>query len=195
MFPVLPRLRALREHRHALLTVPFRYNGPASERQQQHPSMNVKELPTPIDTAPERRGVDRRKRVVWSLVYGSFNPRRRGPRRTGENNITAVDWHHPQWLAIGVLIVACSCADALLTLMLMSNGAYELNPFMASLLGGSAERFAFVKIAMTAGGVVLLTQLSRLRTFGRVPVGAILYGVLALYGTLILYEFRLLKVL
>jgi Domain of unknown function (DUF5658) len=148
-----------------------------------------------IAVEPQRRGIERRKRVLWSLVYGSFNPRRRGSRRAGENLITAVDWHHPQWLAIGVLIVACSCADALLTLMLMSNGAYELNPFMASLIGGSAERFAFVKIAMTAGGVVLLTQLSRVRTFGRIPVGLILYGVLALYGTLILYELRLLKLL
>jgi hypothetical protein len=40
--------------------------------------------------------------------------------------------------------------------------------------------------------VVLLTQLARLRTFGRVPVGMILYGVLAIYGTLIFYEIRLL---
>jgi len=158
--------------------------------------MKVKELQTPVDAEPQRRGVERRKRVLWSLVYGSFNPRRRGPRRQGENLVTAVDWHHPQWLAIGVLIVTCSCADALLTLMLMSRGAYEMNPLMASLIGGSAEVFAFVKIMMTAVGVVLLTQISRLRTFGRrVPVGAILYGVLALYGTLILYEFHLLRLL
>src|SRR5215470_19608018 len=31
----------------------------------------------------QRRGVDRRKRVLWSLVYGNFNPPRRGPRRRG----------------------------------------------------------------------------------------------------------------
>ena len=143
----------------------------------------------------QRRGVDRRKRVLWSLVYGNFNPRRRGPRRGGENQLTAVDWHHPQWLAIGMLIVAFSCGDALLTLILMSKGAYELNPFMASLIGGSATRFALVKIGLTASGVVLLTQLARLRTFGRVPVGLILYSVLLLYGTLILYEFRMLNLL
>ena len=154
--------------------------------------MRLKEQQTLAEGAPVHRGPDRRKRVLWSLVYGSFNPRRRGPRRDGENLLAAVDWHHPQWLAIGMLIVAFSCGDALLTLILMTRGAYELNPLMAALIGGSATRFALVKITLTAVGVVFLTQLSRLRTFGRVPVGFILYTVLALYGTLIFYEFQLL---
>jgi hypothetical protein len=154
--------------------------------------MEVKELQTPGDSAPQRRNGDRRKHVIRSLVYGSFHPRRRGPRRAGENNLTSVDWHHPQWLVIGILIVLFSCADAFLTLMLMAEGAYEVNPLMAPLVGGSALGFALVKIGMTAAGVVLLTQLARLRTFGGIPVGMILYSVLALYGTLIFYEFRLL---
>jgi len=146
-----------------------------------------------VADAVQRRGHDRRKRVLWSLVYGSFRPRRRGPRRDGENLLTAVDWHHPQWLAVGILIVVLSCGDALLTLMLMARGAYEINPLMAVLIGASATRFAYVKIGLTAVGVVLLTQLARLRTFGRIPVGFILYSVLMLYGTLILYEFQLLR--
>lgn len=157
------------------------------------PSMQVKERQTPVDVAQPRRGPDRRKRVLWSLVYGSFHPRRRGPRRAGENTLTAVDWHHPQWLAIGTLIVALSCADAFLTLVLIGQGAYEMNPFMALLVGGSALGFAMVKIGLTCIGVLLLTQLARLRTFGRIPVGAILYSVLIIYGTLIFYEFQLLN--
>ena len=48
---------------------------------------------------------------------------------------------------------------------------------------------------LTAGGVLLLTQAARVRTFGRIPVGAILYSVLVIYGTLIFYEFRLLDYL
>jgi hypothetical protein len=157
--------------------------------------MQLNERQIPDEVLQQPRGGERRKRVLWSLVYGSFNPRRRGPRRHGENQLTAVDWHHPQWLAIGMLIVAFSCGDALLTLILMSNGAYEVNPFMASLIGGSATRFALVKISLTAAGVVLLTQLAHLRGFGRVPVALILYSVLGLYGTLILYEFRMLNLL
>jgi hypothetical protein len=155
--------------------------------------MEVRQQQTPAEAAPVRRGVDRRKRVLWSLVYGSFHPRRRGPRRAGEHTLTAVDWHHPQWLAIGTLIVALSCGDAFLTLVLIGQGAYEMNPFMAPLVGGSAVAFALTKVGLTALGVVLLTQLARLRTFGRIPVGAILYSVLVIYGTLIFYEFRLLN--
>jgi len=153
--------------------------------------MQVKERQTEGDVQ-ERRGPDRRKHVLRSLLYGSFNPRRRDPRRAGEHSVTSVDWHHPQWLAIGMLIVVFSCGDAFLTMMLITNGAYEVNPVMAALVGSSALGFALVKIGMTAAGVVLLTLLARLRTFGRIPVGAILYSVLVLYGTLILYEFSLL---
>ena len=162
-------------------------------RKNNTPSMEAEERQTPVDGAQTHRGADRRKRVLWSLVYGSFHPRRRGPRRAGDTSLTAVDWHHPQWLAIGTLIVACSGADAFLTLVLIGQGAYEMNPFMAPLVGGSAVTFALVKVGLTAVGVLLLTQLARLRTFGRIPVGVILYSVLAIYGTLIFYEFRLLN--
>ena len=140
----------------------------------------------------ERRRSERRQHVLRALIHGSLRPRRRGPRRVGEHGVSAVDWHHPQWLAIAVLIVLFSCSDALLTLMLVERGAYEVNPLMAPLVGGSAAVFALVKIGLTAAGVVLLTQLARIRAFGRIPVGLLLYTVLTFYGALIFYEFRLL---
>lgn len=146
-------------------------------------------------TEPERRRSERRRHVLRALLHGSFRPRRRGPRRADEHQVSAVDWHHPQWLAIAMLIVMFSAADALLTLMLMERGAYEINPFMAPLVGGSALSFALVKVGLTAGGVVLLTQIARVRAFGRIPVGVFLYSVLALYGALIAYEFSLLNAL
>jgi len=52
-----------------------------------------------------------------------------------------------------------------------------------------------VKIGLTAAGVVALTQLARLRAFGNIPVGVLLYMVLAVYGVLIAYEFGLLRTL
>ena len=144
---------------------------------------------------PERRRTERRRHVLRALLHGSLRPRRRGPRRADEHQVSAVDWHHPQWLAIAMLIVVFSAADALLTLMLIERGAYEINPFMAPLVGGSALSFALVKVGLTAGGVVLLTQIARIRAFGRIPVGVFLYSVLALYGALIAYEFSLLNAL
>jgi hypothetical protein len=150
---------------------------------------------TPARRDPvERSGADRRSRLLRGLLYGSWRPRRRGPRRAGERGVTAVDWHHPQWLAVAMLIVLCSCVDAFLTLALVGHDvAEEGNPIMAPLVGGSGIAFALVKIGLTAGGVLLLTQLARLRAFGRIPVGVFLYGVLALYAALIFYEVGLLN--
>jgi len=107
--------------------------------------------------------------------------------------MSSVDWHDPQWLAVAMLIVLFSCVDAFLTLTLIDHGAYEVNPFMAPLVGGSAVAFAMVKIGLTGGGVVLLTILARMKAFGRVPVSLLLYTVLLGYGVLLVYEFRLLQ--
>lgn len=145
---------------------------------------------------PDRRsGPDRRSNVVRALWLGSVRPRRHGPRREGENRIGAVDWHHPWWLAVAVLIMALSCADAALTLLLINRGAREVNPFLISLVHGSPATFVLVKVALTGGGIVCLTLLSRLRVFGWLPVKLILYGVLLAYIGLILYELALLGML
>jgi len=175
-----------------------RYNGSyaAAEAANNKNGPGLKEQPPAgvNPEAPERRSSDRRQRVMRSLVQGSFKPRRRTPRRVDEHTVTAVDWHHPQWLAISTLIVLCCCADAFLTLALLERGAHEANPLMAPLVGGSSLTFALVKIGFTATGVVLLAHLARIRAFGRIPVGVLLYGVLALYSALIIYELKLLDV-
>jgi hypothetical protein len=144
-------------------------------------------------TLERRRGSDRRTQSIKALIYGSFNPRRHGARRDGERLVAGVDWHDPQWLAVAMLIMLFSCVDAFLTLTLIDHGAYEVNPFMAPLVGGSALAFALVKIGLTAGGVVLLTLLARMRVFGRVPVSLLLYTVLLAYGVLLWWEFTLLQ--
>ena len=155
---------------------------------------DVKDLKSPACESgfTERRHGERRSHVLRALLYGSFHPRRRGTRRADERGLISIDWHHPQWLAVGLLIVLLSCSDALLTLMLMAGGAEEANPLMARLIGTSGLSFAVVKIGLTAVGVLLLTQLARLRAFGRIPVGTFLYLVLAIYAALVIYEVRLL---
>ena len=49
-----------------------------------------------------------------------------------------------------------------------------------------------VKVGLTGASVVLLTLLSRIKAFGRMPVALFLYAVLAGYGVLITYELCLL---
>lgn len=146
----------------------------------------------PIRTGtPDRRRGERRQRVWRALLLGSLRPRRRAPRRESERSLGSIDWHHPQWLALAMLIVALSGVDALLTLMLMEQGAYEVNPVMRPLVAGSALVFAVVKVGFTGAGVVFLTLLARTRAFGRLPVGLALYGLLVAYCVLILYELSL----
>ena len=141
----------------------------------------------------ERRlRVERRRSVVGALWQGNFARRRVAPRRLGERHPVVTDWFHPQWLAVGILIMLLCSADALLTLNLISRGAVEINPFMALLVHGSGHAFAAWKVGLTAMGVVVLILLARLRIFGQ-AVGAILYVVLGMYAVLVGYELFLLR--
>ncbi len=146
----------------------------------------------PRDALERRSGPDRRTRIARALVYGSFHPRRRGPRREGDEGPGAIDWYHPWWLAIATLILTLCAGDAVLTVVLISRGAYELNPLLKPLIDGSGALFVGVKIGLTGAGVVLLIVLSRVKAFGRMPVALLLYAVLAGYGALIAYELCLL---
>jgi hypothetical protein len=158
--------------------------------------LDMSHVPEAISTSGEserRNAPDRRKRTLYSLFYGSFNPRRRSPRRTDARSLRDLDWHHPIWLAVAMLIVVLSCVDAALTLSLMEHGAYEVNPFMEPFVGGSPLVFTLIKVGLTAGGVIMLTLAARLRAFGRIPVSFFLYAVLLGYGTLVVYELKLLE--
>jgi hypothetical protein len=158
------------------------------------PVMSHSPAASNVPSAADRRNApDRRERTLYSLVYGSFKPRRRNARRTDARSLRDLDWHHPQWLAVAILILLLSCVDGVLTLTLLDHGAYEVNPFMAPIVRGSALVFTLIKVGLTAGGVVLLTLAARMRAFGRIPVGFLLYAVLTGYGILIVYELRLLE--
>jgi hypothetical protein len=142
---------------------------------------------------PERRvSPERRRSVLRALWRGNFARRRLSPRRSGERHAVVTDWFHPQWLAVGIVILLLCSADALLTLALISHGAAEINPFMEPLVRNSAPLFAIWKIGLTAAGVTFLTLLARLRIRGR-GVGTILYVVLAGYAVLVGYEIFLLR--
>ena len=111
--------------------------------------------------------------------YRSLHPRRQGPRRAGEHQLGAIDWHHPWWLLIAILILLLSCTDAALTLVLIGRGAFEVNPLLAPLVKGSPVAFVLVKVGLTGVGIVCLTLLARLKAFGRLPAKVLFYAVLA----------------
>ena len=143
----------------------------------------------------ERRGNrDRRQHLLRALIVGGFRPRRRRARRQESPRITAVDWHPPKWFAVAFVILLLSCADSLFTLVLLDQGAVELNPLMRFLIRDGGRSFALVKLGLTAFSITALIVISRSRAFGRFPAGLVLYATLAIYTCLIGYELSLLDV-
>jgi len=143
----------------------------------------------------ERRGrADRRRRAFWSVFYGSFNPRRRTPpRRLGDSRFHSLDWYSAHLLAAALGILLLSVADAFLTLILLQQGAAEVNPFMALLIYRGVAVFAALKLGITSASIILMVVLARYRFMRVIQVTWVLYGVLVVYASLIGYEIWLLK--
>ncbi len=156
--------------------------------------------PKPQITLPstrERRDEsERRQRIWWSAIYGSFNPRRRSAtRRLHDSRFYALDWHAAHLLAVAIAILLLSLVDAFVTLLLLSGGADEINPVMATVVYTSASVFTVVKMAMTGVCVVFMVFMARYRFLRLVPVEWVLYVILVAYVGLVAYEFWLLKAL
>ena len=142
----------------------------------------------------QRERVDRRRRVWWSVCYGSFNPRRRtAPRRLDDLRYHSLEWHSSHLLAVAIGILLLSVVDAFLTLTLLQGGAYEVNPIMALLVERDVTAFAALKMGLTSVSIVFMVFLARYRFMRLLPVEWVLYGVLIGYASLIGYEVSMLK--
>jgi hypothetical protein len=148
----------------------------------------------PARGSERRDRSERRRRVWWSVFYGSFNPRRRRPaRRLDDSRFHPVDWYSAHLLAVSIGILLLSAADAFLTAFLLVHGADEVNPIMAVLVYRSVAMFAGFKMAMTGAGIVTMVFLSRYRIMRVIRVEFVLYAVLAVYVWLIGYELWMMK--
>jgi hypothetical protein len=145
-------------------------------------------------TLDRRDRNDRRLRVWWSILYGSFNPRRRTPpRRLDESRFHSLDWYSSHLLAAAVGILLLNVADAFLTLLLLQGGAQEVNPVMATLVYRNVALFAALKMGMTSVCIVLMVIVARYRFMRVLQVGWVLYAILIAYASLIGYELWMLK--
>ncbi len=99
-----------------------------------------------------------------------------------------IDWHHPWlfFLAVGTMLL--SCADAFLTLELLSRGMVEANPVMASILGEGTAAFAATKMAMTGVGILMLVFMAKARFLDRIRTGLFLTIFFTGYCCLVCYE-------
>jgi hypothetical protein len=171
---------------------------PAERSQPPNPGTIARSPQTAAASASadgDRRGRrDRRLRLWWSVVYGSFNPRRRRPsRRLLDSRFHSLDWHDAHLLAVAIGILLLSAADALMTVRLLSIGADEVNPIMAAVVYRSAAVFAVLKMTLTGLGVIIMVMLARYRFMRVVRVDVVMYAVLVTYSALLTYEFWMLR--
>ncbi len=155
-------------------------------------------LYSPVDLGrargERREPLERRRRRIWSVCYGSFNPRRRcASRRAGDARFHSLDWYSAHLLAVSIGISLLSVADAFLTLTLLDSGADEINPIMAALLERGVMAFTVTKMTSTGVCVIALVMLSRQRFMRLIRVDVVMYMVLATYVSLIGYELSLLR--
>lgn len=157
-------------------------------------------MPEPAfrDASPSgdrRSGGDRRRRhhlfTDWRWIYRG---RRRRARRSEDQARVQPDWYRPSLLVAALGIVLLSGLDAALTLTLLSVGvAEEANPVMRAILDHDAQIFVNLKTTITAASVVVLVVCSKWSFLRRVRVDRLLFGVLALYAILVVYELHLLR--
>jgi len=141
-----------------------------------------------------RERKDRRIRAFWSILYGSFNPRRRRPaRRLNDSRFHPIDWYSAHLLAVSIGILLFSAADAFLTGILLLHGADEINPIMAVLVYRSVAAFAAFKMTMTGVCLVVMVFLARYRFMRVIRVELVMYAVLVIYAWLIGYEIWMLR--
>lgn len=147
------------------------------------------------DEEPGRRAtrVDRRRYSFETLRRSVVDPRRFGARRREDRRFPMLDRFDAGMLAMAVALLGFSILDSLFTLILLSRGGSELNPFMNWVLGYGVWAFTAVKMTLTAVPAVLLVATGNLRLFG-MRARSMLAVLVGLYAGLIVYELMLLSV-
>jgi hypothetical protein len=139
----------------------------------------------PDAPADERRGQsDRRHRPtpMWSRFMVSGG-RRRTIRRAEEREGAFVDAHGPGILAIALAIIALNLLDAWFTLLFLSHGGKELNPFVQVVLDMGSHPWPFL-LLKTIGIGCACAFLVITKNFrpARIGIIAVLIGYTALLG-------------
>ena len=110
-------------------------------------------------------------------------------REEDRRRFAVVDRYHSRLMLLIVLLICVSIIDGYLTLFLLDNGMYEVNPVMAYLLGLGPVVFLAGKFLLTCFGVTCLLVVSNSYMFGfRVHVRKILPVMLALYTVVVLWD-------
>ncbi len=145
------------------------------------------------DSTHSERGIERRTPSLSTLHGALFKYRRRGSRRQGEHINSYVDWYgHWTLLATFTVILLC-CADAFLTIVLLSNGAAEMNVLMDWLIQKDIRSFAVVKMGVTGLALVVLVMHLNFRVYKVIAVRYLIFALVPMYSMLIAHELHMLS--
>jgi len=145
------------------------------------------------DRAIEQRRIDRRRHSYRTLLGTLFINRRRAMRREEDLLNSYIDWYGPWPLIATMLIILMCCLDAFFTLILINNGAVEINVFMDWLIRKDVQIFAVVKMAITSLALIVLVMHLNFRVYRIFAVRYLMYALVPLYTGLIFYEITLLE--
>jgi hypothetical protein len=144
-----------------------------------------------------RSGTDRRNRRGINFRSLGFGGRREHIRRKEDmQRYFSVDRYSPSIFAAIIIILFLSVVDALLTLFLIGNGAFEVNPIMAYYLKVGPYSFLAVKYALTSIGVFIFLILRNiyLRPL-KMYAGTLLYVVIAVFVTVVAWQLYLVSII
>jgi hypothetical protein len=140
-----------------------------------------------------RSGIDRRKTGTPSMRHFLRGGKREYIRRQEDkNNLFCVDRYSQSLFGAILIILFLSVTDALLTLLLTSQGAVEINPVMAYYLNRGPYQFLAVKYMMTCLAVFLLLicQNIFLRTI-KIYTRSLFYVIIAALISVVLWQLYL----
>jgi len=147
---------------------------------------------TIADRAVEQRNQDRRKPSLKTLLGALSHRRRRHPRREYDHINSYTDWYGHWPLAATFTIFMLCFADALLTMILLSKGAVELNGLMDYLIQKDIQLFTVVKMSVTGVALIILVLHFNFRVYKYIAVRYLIYGLVPLYSLLIFHELNML---
>jgi hypothetical protein len=117
-------------------------------------------------------------------------------RRADDRNRIAIFDRYKSPLFIGMMIVlSLSIFDGILTLILLSQGAKELNPVMRYYLNHGPQVFILVKYGLTVLPMLMILFANEaLASRYRIDAGMLFYAFAAFFGGVVIWEFYLLTV-
>jgi hypothetical protein len=149
---------------------------------------------TPYSGFERRSSQDRRQRTLTLWQWLHYKGKRETGRRSADRKrIVAFDRYRPSLMVAAMVVLGLSLLDALFTLVLLSQGAREINPVMRYFIDHHGPRvFIIVKYGLTALSVLIVILCNEAiaeryrRLTGLLPIFAAVFGGVVIWQLFLL---------